>query len=201
MELPGLIGVADMLRQIGQGIGDASNAIAERSPSNLNALAIKTVDATIDFEFSGFSSDKVVGLAMRPNLIGLGSSSSQVSQTNKCHIVLHIVAVDAPKPAPTGKPGSAGDTSSGSTPGGGNPNSHGPAGPQDPDLRQRLQDIVTAARHALDQAHLPAAEAAAIAKELDAVNADINGGRLKDAEALLGLFIARHLKGLRLPHA
>ncbi len=104
------IQVTDLLRCIGDGVGQANAGLWRYSASCVGMLAVKTARVTVDFEMTSEAVADTYGLpgplALGAKTIYLTSASKEEREINRAQITLEIVSV-APEAPPPGEGASA----------------------------------------------------------------------------------------------
>lgn len=99
MEQLKFIGIPDLMRDIGLGIGTASKELVYASSTKVGTLAIKSADVTVSLELtSAFTrrEDGISVLGAGAKTLSLSSDTSKETQNNRCTITLSIVSVIPP---------------------------------------------------------------------------------------------------------
>jgi hypothetical protein len=183
------IGVTDLFKDLGEGIGVANRSLVSQSVSAFNTLIVKSVDVNVSFEMTSHADAQRSGLSgdfplLGAKTISYTSESSSSTTTNKCNVSLHIVSISPGDPPAVqqdpGKQDSGGIV-------GGTPSSPF-AGIPDKELGR----FIGALRARLKNAGLPVETAGAIAKGLEAAQAKTSKGDFAGARAGLDKLVSKH---------
>jgi hypothetical protein len=183
------IGITDLFKDLGEGIGSANRALVSQSVSDFNTLIVKSVDVNVSFEMTSHAESRASGLSGNFPLLGAKtisytSESASTTTTNKCNVTLHIVSI-TPEDRSEAKD-DPGKNQPGQVVGGG-PGSPF-AGIPDKDLGK----FVAALRERLDRAQLPPKTVATIAKSLEAVLGQVARADFAAARAGLDKLVKDH---------
>jgi hypothetical protein len=183
------IGVADLFKDLGEGIGTANRSLVSQSVTKFNTLLVKSVDVNVSFEMTSHAESRASGLSadfpvLGAKTISYTSEASSTTTTNKCNVTLHIVSVTpGDPPAEEDEP----DKEDPGTVVGGAPSSPF-AGIPDRDLGK----FIAALRDRLKNAQLSAETVDVIAKGLENVLAKIAKGNFAAARAALDKLVRNH---------